>query len=621
MQKTTHRSRGAWRRALVGMSAVAALLGAGMVGVAPQARAASEVNLTFQSFPTGTDPARQSFPRWTGSLNMANNKAYFLSGTTTANPYIMDAIFADGRLAYCLDPSEWAGSSAAQRDANYLAQFILNSDNNLRDLLGTDGRSLSLLLGLVMDNGLSGDIMQNDMKFWEWDDPTEGKMLAQWVATQLLIWETVVGERDAHFDHHMTPGHDPLLNVVLNRANSPAGYQTYTNRILDEYNDIVAKVKNDLTLPDFVVAGQTIELTWDGSRFSKTMSHPAVSDTTFTTPAPLQSDVVGDTVTFWVAPESLADAPDGPLTDITMTATKKRVASGLVVWGHDNDQPVGWSDRLGSSFPIEGHVDFRVAAGRATANKILGDHVDDSVTGAGIDYPHSPNWFEYTPVKNLSTNPVQTFDLIAGRDRLKVGTMTVTNNFDRTVTVSYSLKQGLEGLTNDGIAHLSILNGVDELTTVAPGQQQYTMNVQSATRSLDGYTKTVTETTGKGKDKVTREVVKQVAPAIKDVDSFIVYLHTNAKGVINTGYADYDTPFYVKVTGPSYPDGRVFDFSVNRPDQIHLAPGEYRIVEVANAQGDPLDGYWETSYSARKVTVLVGENAQFTITNKHDDDA
>jgi hypothetical protein len=587
-----------------------ALLGAGMVGTAPSAQAEPEVvRLTFQSSPAAGDPARANIPRWSdGNLNLANGTTYFLG--STAGPYIMDAIFADGSLVYCAEPNVWAPASASLKDPGYITDFRLQGGDYLRDVVFRgDGQALARLLGLVMDNGLKGgSLTAGEMAGWSWDDPGEGQKLAQWVATQLLIWETTVGERNADFSYREPgAGLSPIARVAIRQPGQSSyspGYQKYSDMIRLEYDKIVAGVQNDLRFPSFVNTDQVFELTWDGSRFVTTLTDPVVSDTDFTTSGWLQSKKDGDSVTFWVEPQALADAADGALPILQATATKTKVPSGVVAWGGSQIDQTVVKDTLPGS-PITGTVNFRIAAGSTTVEKILGDHVDDTVTGAGIDYPGSSNWFEYTPVKNLSTDPVQTFDLIAGRDRLKVGKMTVTNNFDGTVTVSYALKQGLIGLTNDGTAHLAVLNNVGELTTVSPGQLPYTVEGDSITVSLDGTT--------------TKKKVP--APAIGNVDDFIVYLHTNAKGVINTGYADYDTAFYVKVTGPSYPDGRVFSFSVNNPDQIHLAPGEYRVVEVANAQGDPLDGYWETSYSAREVTVVPYENVSVTITNKHDNDA
>ncbi len=624
MQQTTRRSRRTRRGAALGLAAALGLgLGLGIgTGPVPSAHAApAEVYLTAAQFPTASDPAQSSFPYWQSTLNLANGETFFLHSTSSR--YIMDALFTDsargagdGKLAYCLEPSEYANLSDAApitwEDGDYLGTFPIAGADYLRDVLGADANdNLAKMLGAVLANGFSETPTRAEMIQWRWDDPVQGQKLARWVATQILVWETTVGERNADFTYNPVPlGKDPVSAVAFSQGD-PA-YQPYKNMIRAEYDQIAAAVQAHLTMPSFLDPAEekAYDLEWDGSRFSVTLddtngvSHQ--TDFNQTGGTGLSIDASASTsVTFSVGMDDLVVDPDGNVQDFFVTAAKSRSAVGTVAWGTRGDQRVGQAE---STVPIEAKARFKVKVGTATLKKELAHHTfDDVVTSAGTTYPDGASWFEYTPVTGLGTDPVQTFDLVAGRDRGKVGTMTVTNNFDSTITVSYALKPGL---SNDGTAHLALLNGVDELTSLAPEQQPYLMGGSSIRLSLNGLTKTRTVGTG----DTAREVVEQVAPAITDVDNLVVFFRTDARGSINTAWADDDTPFYVKVTGPSYPDGRVFPFSVNASDKIVLAPGVYSIVEVADEHGSPLED-WKATYSADQVTVVVGENVSASITN------
>lgn len=248
--------------------------------------------------------------------------------------------------------------------------------------------------------------------------------------------------------------------------------------------------------------------------------------------------------------------------------------------------------------------------GDLTITKDLGDKIDDSVTGAGVDSTLSNNWFEYTELKPLAENPVQTFDLIAGRNRTIVGSFTVIYDIDTNqATVSYSL---LNGLSYTGTANFSFKMGEGKtkgtdaslLNTVAPGQQTYQMSGNSMTVSLD---------------QVTGKKGAVVSPAIPNDQNIIIYIHLGAVGYINQAGADEDTEFFVKVTGPHYPDGKVFAFSVNSPLVLTgIAAGEYAIEEVMDIDGTPIDYDWPflVSYpQGSTVTIVDGGEATLTVKN------
>jgi len=588
---------------------------------APNAQAASGHATFTETLIPGSDPAASHFPVLSGSLHLANGHSFSLRvpGPYVASAFFVTSIDGDasayvgvGQQVYCIEPGVLVGSGNEQ-DPEFLRHFGMVGGGRVSTIFGGDGDAFVKVLGLVWAHGYSGKPTQAQVASWRWDDPVTGQYLAHMVATQILVWETAIGERDQYFNKVAVPaGVNPVSDLVF--ARTAPGYGPYQAMIRTWYDQIVAGVQGDLVMPSFVDDGQVYELTWDGSRFSVTLPGAMAATMQYT------SDVVKSepgpapgSVTFWVGMQDLEKIPDGSIPDrFVVTAAKKTVPAEMAVWGLAGAQAMITSKS--DAEPIQGEVAFTVAAGAVTVNKVLlpDTRVNDTVTGAGIDYPYSENWFEYTPVTNLSTNPVQTFDLISGRPRMNVGTMTVTNNFDGTVTVSYALKKNCaDNLTNNGTGRVGLVNNLEELRTVAPGQWPAMQNGSIRINLADGWVLT-------GPDKTTSKGKEKLGPPITDIDSLVVYLHTDAKGDLNTSYATCATPFYVQVTGPSYPDGKVFSFSVTDPDMIYLAPGDYTITEVINAQGDALDGYWKTTYSTRTLTVTAYDydSVSATITNQ-----
>ena len=64
-----------------------------------------------------------------------------------------------------------------------------------------DGRAMKTLLGRIMQYGYQGNLSLD----WRSQNEADADKLAHMMATQVLVWETVVGERDANFNH-VDPG-------------------------------------------------------------------------------------------------------------------------------------------------------------------------------------------------------------------------------------------------------------------------------------------------------------------------------------------------------------------------------------------------------------------------------
>lgn len=141
------------------------------------------------------------------------------------------------------------------------------------------------------------------------------------MATQVLVWETVVGERDANFNH-VDPGSADAVKSMYRTA-----HPLYS-RFSAYYDSIEASVQSHTVIPSFMSKtpnkAQTVELKWDGSQYTATLtdSNHVVSDYTFSSNL---SDIVftsnGDTLTI--------TAKTAPAEPVTISASKTIFARAL----------------------------------------------------------------------------------------------------------------------------------------------------------------------------------------------------------------------------------------------------------------------------------------------------
>lgn len=96
-----------------------------------------------------------------------------------------------GNVAYCIEPgiSLKVGQTMNKYDENYF--------NNLAANGVISGDEIRLFVGRILQYGYRGTISTS----WRSQNEAAANSIAQAYATQLLIWETVIGERDANFNH------------------------------------------------------------------------------------------------------------------------------------------------------------------------------------------------------------------------------------------------------------------------------------------------------------------------------------------------------------------------------------------------------------------------------------
>ena len=111
--------------------------------------------------------------------------------------------FVFGQYCYCIEPGtgQRTGDTLTEKDENFF--------NNISPNGTISGDDIRLLIGRILQYGYRGGISTS----WKSQNESDANCIAHAYATQILIWETIVGERDASFNHVSTGGTMPCLNV------------------------------------------------------------------------------------------------------------------------------------------------------------------------------------------------------------------------------------------------------------------------------------------------------------------------------------------------------------------------------------------------------------------------
>ena len=277
--------------------------------------AASETAESYMiSFPRDGDAAQiYSEDAWGHSAkNYMNGWATGSSNYTTL--HCMDSF--DGKVCYCIEPG--LSRNVGDTYHGFGEDFWDNYPSQYNNTIEPD--DIKLLLGRIMQYGYQGNLSTS----WRSQNDSDADKLAHAFATQLLVWETVVGERDADFDHVSTGGYDEILSLV-----SP-NHPLYS-RIMDYYDSIESSVQSHAVCPSFMSrssgGAKTIEFAWDGSQYiaELTDTNRVLSQFTFSaSETGFHFSVSGNTLTI-----TTDTAPTG---NVTISASRSASRCGVLVW-------------------------------------------------------------------------------------------------------------------------------------------------------------------------------------------------------------------------------------------------------------------------------------------------
>ena len=139
-----------------------------------------------------------------------------------------------GNIAYCIEPGtgQRTGDTLTEKDENFF--------NNISPNGTISGDDIRLLIGRILQYGYRGGISTS----WKSQNESDANCIAHAYATQILIWETIVGERDAGFNHVSTGGYNAVLECV-------SSAHPLRSKILSYYNSMVTSVQYHTKVPSF----------------------------------------------------------------------------------------------------------------------------------------------------------------------------------------------------------------------------------------------------------------------------------------------------------------------------------------------------------------------------------
>ena len=283
-----------------------------LVGFGTTAYAAEETDeVCLVSFPRDGD-ANYGGEWGHGSFNFMNGWFAQTSRYTTVRA--MGSY--DGNICYCIEPGvpQESGDRYTKKGEN----FWDNYPSSYNHTISPD--DIKLFIGRIFQYGYTGTISTS------WRSQNEGgDKLAHAVATQLLVWETIVGERDADFNKVGTGGKDAICDQVS------TGHPLYS-QIMSYYNSIAASVQTHSKVPSFFAKStgkaKNIELEWDGEKYTATLTdtNNVLSNYTFS------ASVSG--IRFSVNGKKLVITADtAPSDTVRITAEKKNSQRrGVITW-------------------------------------------------------------------------------------------------------------------------------------------------------------------------------------------------------------------------------------------------------------------------------------------------
>lgn len=306
-----------------------------------------------------------------------------------------------GNICYCIEPGRPldTGLVFTQKGEDFFDNFPKEYNSTI------SADDIKLFLGRILQYGYTGQISDS----WKSQNAEDADTMSKAFATQLLVWETIVGERDEYFNHVTPNGYNAILEQV--RGDHPL-----RNSIMNYYNAIASAVQQHTKLPSFLsrTAGkaQTVELSWDGSRYCAELTDTNGVIDNYNYSAPGMNCVVSGN-------KLIITSNSAPTDKVTLTAEKKSSQRrGLIIWSDGAYQPGGGNQdtvTFGQQVddPVKGYISLKVSYGSAKIVKVSEDGKVDGITfriqGNGID----------KTVKTVNGGVIQV-------DNLKPGVYTVT---------------------------------------------------------------------------------------------------------------------------------------------------------------------------------------------------
>lgn len=396
------------------------------IGVTATAHAATKQDVYIIDLPRGKETNKE---HW-------GHPAYeLMNGWSTFNTdYVTVKAIGDyeGDSCYCIEPgvSLYTGDKLSKEAESFWDNYPSKYNKTI------DPDTIKVYLGRIMQYGYTG---KNSVD-WVSTNSSKADDCANHLATQLLVWETVIGERDENFNHVDATKHGKHNIKEIISSKHPL-----RSKILSHYSRIEKSVKQHTTVPSFASRSKgkarSIELKWNGKNYSTTIND--------TNGVLSNYDFSGSGLTFSKSGNSLTiTAEKAPKDDVLITVNKKNSQrKAVITW---TDEKIGpQSGQLQDivtfgqsvSDPVKAYLNVKVSLGNAKLMKVSEDgevaNVRFHISGNGISKDVTTNANGEINIANLAPGNYQISEYTDVK-YVPQDTQTVTIVSGQTASVQFS---------------------------------------------------------------------------------------------------------------------------------------------------------------------------------------
>lgn len=397
-----------------------------LIGVTATAHAATKQDVYIIDLPRGKETNKE---HW-------GHPAYeLMNGWSTFNTdYVTVKAIGDyeGDSCYCIEPgvSLYTGDKLSKEAESFWDNYPSKYNKTI------DPDTIKVYLGRIMQYGYTG---KNSVD-WVSTNSSKADDCANHLATQLLVWETVIGERDDNFNHvdATKSGKHNIKEIISSK-------HPLRSKILSHYSRIEKSVKQHTTVPSFASRSKSkarsIELKWNGKNYSTTIND--------TNGVLSNYDFSGSGLTFSKSGNSLTiTAEKAPKDDVLITVNKKNSQrKAVITW---TDEKIGpQSGQLQDivtfgqsvSDPVKAYLNVKVSLGNAKLMKVSEDGKIDNVkfhiSGNGISKDVTTNANGEINIANLAPGNYQISEYTDVK-YVPQDTQTVTIVSGQTASIQFS---------------------------------------------------------------------------------------------------------------------------------------------------------------------------------------
>ena len=344
------------------------------MGIGVTAFAAEKRDVYLIDLPRGKEPNKSGWGH--PALELMNGWSTF------DTDYVTVKALGDyeGNSCYCIEPGVplYTGDSLSKEAENFWDNYPTKYN---KSIVPDD---IKIFIGRIMQYGYTG---KNSVD-WISTNSSGADDCANHLATQLLIWETVIGERDENFNKINAHDYGKKNIKEIIQSNHPL-----KSKIFAHYDEIETAVKNHTKTPSFTAKSKakakTIELKWNGKNYS--------ADLTDSNKVLANYDFSASGLTFKKSGNVLTvTAEKAPKDEVLVTADKKNGSrKGVITWTDEKIGPqTGQLQDIVTygadvSDPVKAYFNIKVSTGNCEILKTSEDGKVDNIKfnfkGNGID--------------------------------------------------------------------------------------------------------------------------------------------------------------------------------------------------------------------------------------------